>query len=81
MKWFEIWFDDAISVIDTMHRNMIADIEAGYDPQGHCIRKQIVEIEEKQAQFSRQMDMFKCMEDSKVNRWCYYDLKKRGAIS
>lgn len=81
MRYFEIWYDDALSIITTMQSNLHADLEAGYDPQGHCVRKQIVDIEERQRAFERQMDAFKYMEDAKVNRWCYYDLKKRGAIS
>ena len=80
MKWFEIWFDDMQSIIETMVKNMQADLDAGYDPQGHCIRKQRVDIEEKQIKFDRQIELFKTMEDTRINRWCYYDLKKRGAI-
>lgn len=80
MKWFEIWFSDAQSVIETMIRNMKADIDAGYDPMGGCIRRQQEEITERQSSFNSQMDAFKNMDDAKVNRWCYYDLKKRGVI-
>lgn len=81
MKWFEIWFEDKQSILAVMHQNMASDLDAGYDPQGHSIRKQIVDIEEYQMAFDRQMDAFKDMDDAKVNRWCYYDLKKRGAIA
>lgn len=80
MKWFDIWFEDMQSIINTMIKNMQADLEAGYNPQGHCIRKQRVDIEEKQRKFDLQVEQFKNMEDARVNRWCYYDLKKRGAI-
>ena len=80
MKWFEMWFDDKQGMISTMMRNMAADLEAGYDPMGHCIRKQRVDIEEYQMDVDRTMDMFKTMDDKTVNRWCYYDMKKRGAI-
>lgn len=80
MKWFEIWFEDKQSIMEIMRKNMASDLDAGYDPNGHSIRKQVVELEEYEMQFERQMEQFKYMEDSKVNRWCYYDLKKRGAI-
>lgn len=80
MKWFDIWFEDKCSIIDTMFRNMFADLDAGYDPQGHCIRKQVVDIEEYRMNFDRQVDRFKTMEDKAVDRWCYYDMKKRGVI-
>lgn len=79
-KWFDIWFNDKQSMIETMRRNMQADLEAGYNPNGYAIYKQIVEIAEYEHGFDVQMDLFKNMEDGEVNRWCYYDLKKRGVI-
>lgn len=81
MKWFEIWFEDMVSIIATMRNNMVADLAVGYNPDGPCIRKQAAEIEIKQINFDSQMERFKYMGDAKVNRWCYYDLKKRGVIS
>lgn len=80
MKWFNIWFDDAKAVIETMIRNMMADIEVGYDPAGICIRGQQECIDERQAAFDTQMDLFKDMDEARINRWCYLDLKKRGVI-
>ena len=79
-KWFEIWFAAKQSMVETMRRNLQADLDAGYDPNGHCIRKQVVKLEEYERGLGVQLDLFKSMEDSKVNRWCYYDLLKRGAI-
>ena len=81
MKYFEIWFDDKKSMMETMRRNMQADLDAGYNPTGYCICKQVVELEDYEREFDRQMDAFKNMEDAKVDRWCYYDLKKRGVIA
>lgn len=78
--WFELWFADKKSMIDIMLRNMQSDLNAGYDYFGNSIRKQMKEIDEYKAEFDRQMDEFKTMEDAAVNRWCYYDMKKRGAI-
>lgn len=79
-KWFEIWFQDKQSMIETMRRNMVADLEAGYNPNGRSILKQAYELSEYEHGFNVQMDLFKSMEDEQVERWCYYDLKKRGAI-
>ena len=79
-KWFEIWFEDKQSMMKTMHRNMVADLEAGYNPKGRSILKQAYELAEYEHGFDVQMDLFKNMEDKQVERWCYYDLKKRGAI-
>lgn len=78
--WFGIWFEDKKSIINTMIKNMAADLDAGYNYFGTCIRKQQEDIETYKAKFDEEMDMFKSMEEKEVNRWCFYDLKKRGAI-
>ena len=80
-NWFEMWFEDIKSMIETMRRNLTADLEAGYNPSGHCIRKQVVELEEYEHGLDVQLDLFKYMDDAQVQRWCYYDMKKRGVIS
>ena len=81
MKWFEIWFEDEMAMLDTMTRNMVADLEAGYNPNGNCIRRQAADIENRKARFDARMEVFKYTDDKEVDRWCYYDLKKRGAIA
>lgn len=78
--WFDIWFGDKQSMIDTMVKNMAADLDAGYNYFGQCIRNQQEAIAAYKAEFDKDMDMFKYMEEREVNRWCFYDLKKRGAI-
>ena len=80
-KWFEMWFEDKQMILETMKKNLVADLQAGYDPSGIIIARQKVAIEDYQRRFDAQVDKFKDMEDAKVNKWCYYDLKKRGAIS
>lgn len=79
-NWFDIWFDDKKSMIDTMARNMAADLAAGYNYYGNSIQKQIAVIDAYKLQFDREMDAFKTMDEKQVNRWCFYDMKKRGAI-
>ena len=78
--WFELWFEDKQCMINIMIHNMQADLEAGYDYFGNSIRKQREEIDEYKAEFDKQMDEFKTMDEKEVNRWCFYDMKKRGAI-
>lgn len=78
--WFDLWFDDKQGMISTMTKNMAADLAAGYDYFGNCIKRQRQEIERYKTEFDRQMDEFKTMDEAAVNRWCFYDLKKRGAI-
>ena len=78
--WFEIWFEDKQSMIETMTSNMAADLQAGYDFFGNSIQNQMRDIQEYKNRFDAQMEDFKFMEEKAVNRWCFYDLKKRGAI-
>ena len=79
-NWFDIWFEDKKGMISTMVRNMAADLENGYDYFGSCIRFQQEAIMAYQNQFDNEMDTFKTMTDEQVNRWCFYDMKKRGVI-
>lgn len=81
MNWFEIWFEDKQSILNTMIRNMASDLENGYDYFGNSITKQRKEIDEYKAQFDEEMKGFRTMEESKIQHWCYYDLKRRGAIN
>lgn len=78
--WFELWFSDKQCMVETMVKNMQADLNAGYDYFGNSIRKQMKQIDEYKAEFDKQLDEFKTMEEKEVNRWCFYDMKKRGAI-
>lgn len=79
--WFELWFEDKQSMIDTMVRNMRADLDAGYNYFGNCIQNQMRQIDDYKSEFDAQMDEFKFMDEKSVGRWCYYDLRKRGAIA
>lgn len=82
MKWFELWFADKESILETMIRNMTADLDCGYDYFGACIRNQREEIAAYKEKFDLEVDHLKEMEDEKrVERWCYLDLRKRGAIA
>ena len=78
--WFDIWFEDKQSMIDIMVSNMTSDLENGYDYFGKSITDQRQMIDEYKQEFDRIMEMFKTMTEKEVNRWCFYDLKKRGAI-
>lgn len=80
VDWFEIWFEDKKAMLSTMFRNMAADLEAGYNVMGNSIRRQREDIDAYQAKFDAEMDEFKKLEYADANRWCFYDLKKRGVI-
>lgn len=46
MDWFQIWMDDKESIISTMVKNMSADLNAGYNYFGECIKRQRRETEQ-----------------------------------
>ena len=79
--WFDVWFEDRESILSTMIRNMTSDLNAGYDYFGQSITRQKQEIAEYKAQTDKTLDMFKDMDEKEVNRWCFYELKKHGAIA
>ena len=80
-NWFHIWYEDKQGILNTMVRNMTSDLNHGYDYFGKNIRRQRKMIEEYKAQFDEEMKGFRTMEESKIQHWCYYDLKRRGAIA
>lgn len=86
MDYFEMWENDKKSVLATMHKNMAADIDAGYNPAGACIARQMADIdafaEQFNAEFGHLQKIILAYADGprRVNRWCYMDMKRRGAI-
>lgn len=78
--WFEMWHADKRSMLDTMVKNMQADLNAGYDYFGQSIQNQRMAIDTYKRLFDQQLDMFTDMDEKQVNRWCYYDMVKRGVI-
>lgn len=78
--WFEIWCEDKQNIMNTMARNMAADLEAGYDFFGNSIQRQIKDMEAYRDAFNAEMDKIAEMEPSRVNHYCYVKLKKSGAI-
>lgn len=79
-KWFKIWYDDKVSILETMIRNMTADLQCGYDYFGKSITTQRDAIEEYKAQFDDELMSFAEKTDEQRNRWCYYDMLRRGVI-
>ena len=78
--WFSVWQDDKESILQTMINNMTSDLNAGYDYFGKSIVEQHKTIEKYKSDIDTTYDLFKSMDEKEVNRWCFYDLKKRGAI-
>lgn len=78
--WFDIWYADRQSMVDIMVSNMVSDLSNGYDYFDACMVKQRRDIESYKKDTNRTLDLFKTMDEKAVNRWCFYDMKKRGVI-
>lgn len=79
--WKDIWEEDKISMIKIMRRNLASDIVDGdFDLLSLLIQKQIVQIKECENNFTFAKIMLNKMDEYSQNKWCYYDLKKRGVI-
>lgn len=80
IDWFELWRADRESMLDTMIRNMKADLDCGYDYFGKSITRQREDIERFKADFDADLDKIGEMEPNKVQHWCYIRLVKLWAI-
>ena len=78
--WQRLWIDDKIAIMQTMRNNIASDIINWYNLLGYNIQKQITDIIKYENDYDRQILEFGNMTNEQVNKWCYYDLKKRGAI-
>lgn len=78
--WYNLWMEDKISMIQTMRNNLASDIKNDYNLLSMTIQKQIIDIVNYEREYERQFEKFSLMSDKEINKWCYYDLKKRGAI-
>lgn len=79
-EWFKIWYEDKVSILETMIRNMTADLECGYDYFGKSITAQRDAIEEYKAEFDDELMSFAEKTNEYRNKWCYYDMLRRGVI-
>lgn len=79
--WFILWEEDKNAMLETMQANLASDLAAGYNPYGLAIMNQRNDIAVYMRGIADAYDMFKTMDETSINRWCFYDLKKRGAIT
>lgn len=78
--YFAVWYQDKLSMIETMIRNMLADLDAGYDFHGGSIGTQLQYVEEYYEDFRNKLKEFKDMREPDINKWCYKDMIERGAM-
>ena len=79
--WFSLWLEDKQSILNTMIRNLQADLSVGYSYNGNSATSQRETIRVYQTQMDEEMKNFRTMDDIQVNRWCFYDMKRRGVIA
>ena len=78
--WFEMWHLDKEVILNTMIRNMTADLQCGYDYFGKSITEQREAIEVYKEKFDAEVMSFAEKTDEQRNKWCYYDMLRRGVI-
>lgn len=78
--WFLMWNDDKRAMIDTMKRNVEADIDAGYNERGFTVVKAKEALDRYIRRYEDDVESFKRMTEKDVQRWCFYDLVKRGVV-
>lgn len=79
--WFPLWVEDKQSILDTMIRNLQADLSVGYSYNGNSATSQRENIKAYQSQMDEEMKNFRTMSDAQINHWCFYDMKRRGVIA
>lgn len=78
--WFDLWYEDKEGILNTMLKNMRADLDAGYDYFGKSITQQREDIDNYKKKFDEEVEMLKNKTPKETEHWCKLDLKKRGAI-
>lgn len=79
-EWFEMWYEDKKSVLYTMIENLRSDLDNGYYYFGASATKSREEIESYKKDIDNTLDTFKEMDELAIDKWCYFDMVKRGAI-
>ena len=79
--WFEIWCEDWEGLITTQSLNIKAELDAGWKWKSDRVQHEVNVLNQFQNTYRLQLGRFAEMEEKQVQRWCYYDLLRRGAIS
>lgn len=78
--WFDVWYSDKRSILIMMYENLASDLRAGYKVEGNSVKKQQAEIKDYVEEFNACLEWTLDTKPNYLNRWCYNDLIKRGAI-
>ena len=79
--WLEVWIDDWESLIETQNRNIQSELQAGFKWTGQHVQHEVKILKEFDSKYRDGLEKFKYMDEREVQRWCYFDLLKRGAIT
>lgn len=79
-EWRKMWDSDKRGMIDTMRRNIASDITAGYSLNGKTVRNQIVQILDYEEEYKHSCEVLDSIGEKAANKWCFYDMKRRGVI-
>lgn len=78
--WFDLWFRDKQSMLALMVENLADDLRAGYCYCGVSATRQRAEIERYALEMDDQITVLFRKTYEERNRWCFYDMKRRGAV-
>lgn len=76
--YVEMWISDKQSIISIMISNMNDDINAGYNPTGSIIKREVEEISTYREKYDA--ELLALADRKNPNYWCYLDMVRRGAI-
>ena len=79
--WFDLWRSDKDAMIRTMVSNLHADLEAGYQPTGDSVGRQLATIADYRNNVNVQIMRLLNMAPDQRGRWCFDDMKRRGTIA
>ena len=80
-EYFEMWYSDCKNMLKIMYHNMSSDLDNGYNPLGNSIKSQKQAIVAYEQYINATLDKFSEMnDDSKIDRYCYHELLKKGVI-
>ena len=81
INYFELLIEDRNMILNAMIANKDADIQAGYNPYGANIAKQLVNISDFKYSMQKEIEKIGMMDPKKANWYCYTTLVKNGAIT
>ena len=80
-EWFDLWRSGKDTILRTMVSNLHADLEAGYQPTGDSVGRQLATIADYRNNTNVQIMRLLNMTPEARDRWCFDDMLKHGTIT